>query len=105
MNCKKDGLAFIKKALRENNIGKIVTCKQSLGYVERGKEYSYNGERWVAPDSDTHWVITCPSGLDTQFGKAAEAIIADSWMTPIDPDILNSDEDTLIIDRIDEFVL
>lgn len=83
MKCKQGNLAFIKKALRKENIGRIVTCTKYLGYYSRGDTITISGENWLAPDSDNYW---CVSGnLETQFGTASQAYIMDSWLAPIEP--------------------
>lgn len=83
MKCKLNQLAFIKKAIRKENIGRIVTCSKYLGYFERGATIVINGEYWVAFDSDDYWEIT--GRLETQFGTAYQAYIMDSWLSPIEP--------------------
>lgn len=96
MKCKQGEMAFIKKALRPVNIGKIVTCKEMLGYFIRGEELMYNGEKWMAVDTDHIWVVTNPNGIETMYGSSIEALIPDTWMTPIKGDKLDSGEDTAI---------
>ena len=86
MNCKEGDLAYIKKAIRTENIGKIVRCKKHLGYFSRGDSVLWNGEAWAAYDTDDQWVIECKSGLKTQYGSSTEALIIDSWLIPIKGD-------------------
>lgn len=83
MICKQGDLAYIKKALRPENIGKIVTCKVLIGELKRGEPFIHNGEQWLAYDTDAHWVIQCTSGLETQYGLSTEGFILDSWLIPI----------------------
>ena len=83
MKCKQGDLAFIKKALRKENIGRVVTCSKYLGYFERGATIVINGEQWKAFDSDDYWEVT--GRLETQFGTATHAYIMDSWLSPIEP--------------------
>ena len=90
MKCKQGDLAFIKKALRKENIGRIVTCTRYLGYYERGAPIVINGETWFAFDSDDYWEVT--GNIDTQFGSAKQAYIMDSWLSPINP--LGEDKET-----------
>ena len=90
MKCKLNQLAFVKKAIRKENIGRIVTCSKYLGYFERGATIVINGEYWVALDSDDYWEVT--GRLETQFGTAYQAYIMDSWLSPISP-LDESEED------------
>jgi hypothetical protein len=83
MKCKLNDLAFITKALRQENIGKVVTCAKYLGYYERGATITINGEHWFAFDSDDYWLIS--GNIETQFGQAKQSYIMDSWLTPIQP--------------------
>lgn len=83
MNCKQGQLAFIKKAIRQENIGKVITCIKHLGYYERGASIQISGELWEAFDSDDYWLTE--GNLSTQFGAASQAYIADSWLIPIEP--------------------
>jgi len=91
--CKKDDIAFVKKALRPKNIDKVVTVKTYLGYYERAQPYVWNGETFLAFDSDDHWIIECNSGLETQFGSSLQAVIMDSWLFPIRGDEQEDFED------------
>lgn len=91
MKCKTGDLAFIKKALRKENIGRVVTCTKYLGYFERGATIVINGEHWKAFDSDDYWEVT--GRLETQFGVASQAYIMDSWLSPISP-LDDSEEDS-----------
>lgn len=90
MKCKLDQLAFIKKALRKENIGRIAKCSKYLGYYSYGDTITISGENWLAPDSDDFWCVT--GSISTQFGQAHQAYIADSWLSPISP-LDESEED------------
>jgi len=81
---KQGQLAFIKKALRPENVGKFVTCIRYLGYFSRGDTIEISGERYLAFDTDHYWIIKA-SALDTQFGPSREAYSMDSWLQPIEP--------------------
>jgi hypothetical protein len=83
MKCKQGDLAFIKKALRYENIGKVVTCARYLGYYERGSKVTISGEEWLAFDSDNYWLVK--GDIETMFGKARESYIPDTWLAPISP--------------------
>jgi hypothetical protein len=83
MKCKQGDLAFIKKAIRKENIGRIVTCIKHLGHYKQGATIVINGENWLAPDSDHYWLIS--GNIETQFGQAKQSYIMDSWLSPIEP--------------------
>lgn len=87
MICKQGDLAYIKKAIRPENIGRIVTCKEMLGYFIKGETYTYNGEVWMAADTDYMWVVTSNSGVETMYGTAKEVFCPDSWLKPIRGDL------------------
>lgn len=86
MICKQGDLAFIKKALRQENVGLIVECKKYLGYYCHGDYMQINGELWVAPHSDNYWLIESSTGsIETMFGKSKVAYGPDTWLSPIKP--------------------
>ena len=91
-------MAFVKKAIRKENIGKIVTCKTYLGYYSKGDVIVISREHYVAYDTDHYWMIE--GNVITQFGPAREGFSMDSWLTPIPP--LN-DEDLVETEEL-EFV-
>ncbi len=81
---KQGNLAFIKKSLRQENIGKFVTCIRYLGYYSKGDFIDISGERYQAYDTDHYWIIRA-SAIETQFGSSREAYSLDSWLQPIEP--------------------
>lgn len=83
MKCKIGQICFIKKAIRQENIGRVVTCAKYLGYYSRGDTITISGEPWLAPDTDDYWCVT--GNIETQFGAASQAYIMDSWLSPIEP--------------------
>lgn len=83
MRCKIGDLAFVRKALRPSNIGKVVQCKELLGEFKWGETFVWNGELYHSPDSDYLWVVTSKSPVETLYGPSIEAFIPDSWLTPI----------------------
>lgn len=91
---KQGQMAFIKKAIRPENVGKIVACQRYLGYYSQGDAIEISGEHYLAYDTDHYWIVTA-GNVETQFGPAKEGYTMDSWLTPIPP--LN-DED-LVEDR------
>lgn len=100
MRCKLGQLAFIKKSIRTENIGLIVSCKENLGYHLRGDIVEINKERFMSPDSDNIWIIESSSGsIETQFGKSKIGYIPDTWLEPIEP---INDEDLIDEKELDE---
>ena len=83
IKCKVNDLAFIKKAIRPVNIGRVVTCKELLGKFAFGETIVWNGEEFASPEDDYIWVVSSSGNLETQFGPSKEAMIPDSWLTPI----------------------
>ncbi len=82
MRCKQNDLAFVRKAVRTSNIGKIVTCKEVLGKFKAGETIVWNGEHHCSPDDDYIWIVSA-SNLETLYGPSREAMIPDSWLTPL----------------------
>lgn len=86
MNCKQGDLAFIKNAVRKENIGLIVTCIENLGYFLKGDKIEISGELWEAAISDNYWLIeSSSSSIETMFGKSKIAYGPDTWLFPIKP--------------------
>jgi hypothetical protein len=86
MRCKQGDLAYIIKALRPENVGKVVQCVECIGFHERFQAFGLHGETWVSPDSDYLWVIKNSGSITTLYGPAKEAVIPDSWLRPIKAD-------------------
>jgi hypothetical protein len=80
--------AFIVKAIREKNIGKIVTPKALIGFVNAGNTFRYNGEAWVSVVDGYLWCVE--GNLETMYGDSREGFIPDHWLKPVKPD--NFDE-------------
>lgn len=98
--CKLGQQAIIINSLIQSNIGREVTVHSSIGRVERGGTFEYNGSKFTALITDHHWWITTPHGLDTNFGlTTSKSYIADSWLLPIeepeDPDAIDTAEPTI----------
>lgn len=91
MRCKQGDLAFINKSIRPANVGKVVTCKEYLGYFiceENITEYT------VAHMTDHYWLVESGHGdIELQHGHASTAYIPDLWLTPITPPPLTDDDD------------
>jgi len=75
IKCKVNDLAFIKKAIRPVNIGRVVTCKELLGKFAFGETIVWNGEEFASPEDDYMWVVSSSGNLETQFGPSKEAMI------------------------------
>lgn len=74
--CKLNDLCFIIKSKIQSNIGKIVTCKEYLGFFEKGN-YLVNGGWHIAFESNHYWLVTGNvttwSGIDDGCGFASES--------------------------------
>jgi hypothetical protein len=100
MRCKPNQLCWINKAIRKENVGRVVTTQTHIGHFSRGDEMKINvsgyPEVMVAHDTDDYWIITSKSmDLVNYYGKTDTLIIMDSWLTPIIPDgdCVNYDEE------------
>lgn len=82
MKCKQGQLCFIKRAIRQENIGKVITCEKYLGYYSRGDTITINGERWSAIDSGDFWLIE--GNIETMYGASRQSHIPDAWLSPLD---------------------
>ena len=85
LRCGVSDMCWINKALHTVNVGKIVTCREYLGYFQRDEKFIHQGETWYALDTGHLWVINSQHGLETQFGLSKTAHIPDRWLTPIIP--------------------
>lgn len=94
MKCKQGDIAFIKKSIRQVNIGRVVTCKEMIGYYIMGEEIIWNSERFIAQDTDYFWVISSKSGIETMYGKSLDALSPDSWLEPIKADGMTDEDPT-----------
>lgn len=92
MKCTMGDLAYIINAIRPENIGLVVECKESIGYHLRGDIVDLMGERYIAIDSDNYWIISSPTGdITTQYGLSKISFIPDTWLEPIVPKKLDTD--------------
>jgi hypothetical protein len=93
MRCKKNDLAFINKALRPENVGRVVTCSEYLGFFIEGEIII--DQVLVAHYTDHWWQVTSDSNsIETQYGKSNIAYLPDAWLTPIKPEPLDEDDVT-----------
>jgi len=83
LRCKLNDLALITRAIREVNVGRIVECKENLGYFQKDDPVMYSGEQWAAQDTGHIWVVFCSSGVETQYGSSKVALMMDHWLMPI----------------------
>jgi hypothetical protein len=94
MNCKQGELAFVKKSIRPENTGLIITCKENLGYYLQGDKIEISGELWEAVVSDNYWLVESSSAsITTLYGKSKEAFSPDLWLSPIRPEKLDEEHD------------
>ena len=94
LRCKPSDLAFIIRAMNKVNIGRIVLCKEYLGYYQKDEPVMYSGEKWAAQDTGHIWVVFSESGLTTLYGSSKIALMMDHWMVPIDANKDESEEGT-----------
>jgi len=85
MKCKQGDLAVIKFSIRQENIGRIVKVKESIGHYEMGTLFQYRGMPCQAVVTDHYWWIEAED-LCIGLGPSPRAYIADSWLEPIKPD-------------------
>lgn len=91
MRCKQGDLAWINKSIRQKNIGKVVTCKEYLGYFIEGENIT---EYTVAHMTDHFWLIESNQpDIEVLNGHVSTAYLPDLWLTPITPPPLEDDED------------
>jgi len=93
MRCKQGDLAFINKALRPENIGRVVNCSKYLGYFIEGEIII--DQVLVAHTTDHWWHVTSDSkSIETQYGKSDYAYLPDD-VTDLDLNLAIVNEDGL----------
>ena len=92
--CKQNKMAWVKYANIQRNIGRMVTTSVYVGYFNAGDTFEYNGISGPIAVTDHWWWVDCPGGLETLIGETSRAFMADSWLEPIDDDLLKDDEET-----------
>jgi hypothetical protein len=106
MKNKLGGLAFIKKVLNPENIGKVVTCIEYLGNLERGDSILYEGINYVMTVDGHMWVVESkfePLLINDKFGYRSRRVYVDSVLQPIETDDVDDTED--LYSHIDDMVL
>ena len=92
MRCKQGELAFINKALRPENVGRVVTTAKYMGYFIAGEIII--DQVLLAHTTDHWWMIESESGsIQTEFGPTTLAYSPDTWLTPIKPQPLGEDDE------------
>jgi hypothetical protein len=88
VRCKQGQLVIILKTLTGNNIGRIVTAAEYIGYLEQHQQFEYRGNQLAAPITDHYWWITVAGDrpLETAAGPTTKAYSPDGWLKPILPD-------------------
>lgn len=96
MRCKQGQMAWVLKAANPQNVRKIVTVAQYIGYYNQGEKFMYNELECEAVITDNYWwVTTSPSTpFVTGFGETTRAFIPDTHLEPFKPDVLDDDETT-----------
>jgi len=92
--CKVGDLAFIKKAIIQENVGRVVSVVQYIGFLSADEQFEYNGIACRVPVTDHYWWITSKTPLETPVGPTNKAYGADMWLEPIKPDLLDTTEET-----------
>ena len=92
MRCKQGELAFINKALRPENVGRVVTTSKYMGYFIAGEVIV--DQVLLAHTTDHWWMIESESGsIQTEFGSTNLAYSPDTWLTPIKPQPLAENDE------------
>jgi hypothetical protein len=83
---KKDKLSEIIMAVRQPNIGLVVTPVELLGFHVAGSQVKMDGELWSCLITAHYWKVMQRDGeLETMYGRSRVAFIPDPWMRPIKP--------------------
>lgn len=85
-------MAIVKKSTILKNVGKIVTIDSLLGYFNEGEKIVYNNIEGTAWISDFFFWVSCPSGFETKFGPTSKGCSPDTWLEPLNPDLLGDEE-------------
>jgi hypothetical protein len=84
MKCKQGDTAKIIYSLRPENVGRIVKVAEYIGKFQQGDVFAFRGIPCQALVSDHYWWIEAED-LESQYGPAPKAYIADTWLEPIRP--------------------
>jgi hypothetical protein len=106
MKNKLGGLAFIKKVSNPENIGKVVTCIEYLGNLERGGSIIYEGIDYTMIVGGHLWVVESkfePLLINDKVGYRSRRVYVDSVLQPIGTDDVDDTED--LYSPIDDMVL
>lgn len=85
MRCKPGIQAIILKAVKRENVGRVVTVRSYIGHYQQNETFDYNGITCRVPISDHYWFVDCPGGLETAIGPTTRAYCPDTWLLPITP--------------------
>lgn len=98
--CKLNEMAIIIKPVQIENVGKIITCIEYLGYLQKGDLLDYGGTGWAVAETDHYWIIQAPSksivlkGTDGNAVMTQICVSADHRLVPLKPDTLVEETST-----------
>lgn len=96
MKNKLGGLAFIKTVKNPENIGKVVTCIEYLGWLEFGSSLMYEGIAYAVSVGGHVWAVESkydPLLINNKLGYGSRRVYSDSVLQPIGTDGVDDDED------------
>ena len=95
MKCKLNDLCFVIKSRVPSNIGKVVTCKQYLGYYTKGAQV-VDGLCFVVEQSAHFWMVegnvTDYGGRNLGYGVSSEYQLLPIPTEPIEDSEISSRE-------------
>lgn len=90
MKCKQNDLCFVIKSRVNNNLGKIVTCKEYLGFLEKGR-HTWRGIEFDIFYTDHHWIAE--GNIETISGhKLGYASFSENQLLPIPTEPIEDSE-------------
>lgn len=96
MRNKLGGLAFIKTVANRENGGRIVTCVEYIGDIQRGQFVEFDGVTYLIVVGGHHWVVESrytPLKINDVLGYSFKRLYSDDLLEPIGTDDLDEDED------------
>lgn len=92
MKCKLNDLCFVIKTLGNPlNLGKVVTCKEYLGFVNKGINIYKEGLYFTATTEDHYWIVE--GNVLTRAGESFGFIaISESELLPIPTEPIEDSE-------------
>jgi len=91
MKCETGDLAVILYSIRPENIGRIVRVKEYIGHFQQGETFQFRGQPCKCAVTDHHWWIG-GDDITILYGPSPQAYIPDSWLQPIRPDDIETED-------------